>query len=464
MRYSFFFILTFFLAFPGFSQTDVPTINEPILTIPYGFEPGALCLTFSPDGKLLAGFGDGAIRIIRSPDVSYNDEIVLIDPEAAITAIHLSPDNQIIITGNAKGQLKLWDFETNEFLQQLGEHDSPIREVAWSPDGSFIISGSDNGVALLWDANSRTLLERFPLSSQEIIGVGFSSDSSRFFAASSDGVLRLYDSNDPSNLIQDLQTNIPIYTACLSPNADRIAACGEEKILLWEKETNEWNDIIIREYQTPGAACEFSSDGKSLYVAMEKAFVYFDIETRERHVYYLPEDNDTCPITDMAVSDRFLADNSEMVYALAYRCGKSRPVEIRTTKEKQLVSTLRNPSFYGQQHICDLSEDGSQLLLAMGRCKDRKNPNYYSSILIRDPNTGEIVQEFKEHGEWGTGSFLPGSKQFISGSNLGLRLWDISKTDPVFSYPDYTKKSGTLLFLHRETGWRPLVIQTHAMS
>ncbi len=423
-----------FLVFPVCPQTDVQIIDEPILTIPPGFEPGALCLAFSSDGRLLAGFGDGSVRMIRT---SRHSEIVLVDAEAAITVITISPDNRAVLTVNANGALKLWDFETKEFMEQLDGHESIIQVAAWSPDGSYILSGSADGKASLWDAESGERLDRFSVSTQKIASVDFSLDSERFLIASSDGVLAIYDSDAPADPIYFIQTNESITDADLSPAGQRVVTY-DKNLILWDVVTGERSDVNIWKYNVQGVSCEFSQDGKKLYLATEKMFIDYEIETNKVRMYKSESSDFPNTIADLAITDQFPDTNQEKVFAIAY-CVRNwdDAVEIRGFESRKLLAYLRSPNFYNQQHICDISSDGSQLLSAIGR-SGYKNSDV-GTIALWNLENSELLQVFDEHGEWGNAQFLPGEKQLISGSDLGLRLWETSITEPVFSYPQFSK-------------------------
>ncbi len=74
----------------------------------------ARALLFAPDGRtLIAGYGDGAIRLWDPEEGRLLRELVEYDRDDAVTsALLLSPDGQTLIAGDHKGRLRFWNTAT----------------------------------------------------------------------------------------------------------------------------------------------------------------------------------------------------------------------------------------------------------------------------------------------------------------------------------------------------------------
>ena len=131
---------------------DVSTGRE-LMSIP----GGASDLTFSPDGKIVAGTHSGAVRLWNTETGKIID-IPLSDPDndpdgrnrPLIRTLEFSPDGKRIAGGTMGGDVQMWDTETGAALTSFfGEepptgnrYRDPIMSLAFSTDGSLLAVGS----------------------------------------------------------------------------------------------------------------------------------------------------------------------------------------------------------------------------------------------------------------------------------------------------------------------------------
>jgi WD40 repeat protein len=129
-------------------------------------------LTFSPDGRMLAGvstwgnyydpIGHSAIRFWEVASGKQRLQFKNID--GAIGAIAFSPDGRLLALGGGvpagsnpgddthpEAILGLWDVATGKELRQLPGHRGRVSHVAFSADGRRLASASADGTVLIWD-------------------------------------------------------------------------------------------------------------------------------------------------------------------------------------------------------------------------------------------------------------------------------------------------------------------------
>ncbi|MFS8779309.1 hypothetical protein [Synechococcus sp. W55.1] len=70
---------------------------------------------------------------------------------AAITALAISPDGNLLAAGGDDGIIRLWDPHAGELLQTLAGHKGSIEALAISPDGTFLVSGGADKTVRVWD-------------------------------------------------------------------------------------------------------------------------------------------------------------------------------------------------------------------------------------------------------------------------------------------------------------------------
>ncbi len=107
-----------------------------------------LSLAFSPDDKLLVtGGADGEIRLWQVVDGKqilsfrgHNDWV---------SSVAFSPNGKIIASCSHFGSVKLWDSKTGECLKILRGHTNKTREISFSFDGNILASCSDDQTIVL---------------------------------------------------------------------------------------------------------------------------------------------------------------------------------------------------------------------------------------------------------------------------------------------------------------------------
>lgn len=147
----------------GDSDTSVklwdPATGKELLT---PRSQGAWSLAFSPDGKRLASATDPG-SFVTVWNVNTGEEQLRLKPSAmfddCFSCVTFRPDGQLLATGGfspAKdcGLITLWDSVTAKRTRTLLAHKSGICSLAFSPDGRQLASSSENGIIKLWDVSS----------------------------------------------------------------------------------------------------------------------------------------------------------------------------------------------------------------------------------------------------------------------------------------------------------------------
>src|SRR5262249_35936621 len=70
-----------------------------------------------------------------------------------VTAVALSPDGRLVLTGTADGSVYLWDAESSERLKGPLSHPWPLHSVAFDNSGKRFMTVSE-AVCRVWDAGS----------------------------------------------------------------------------------------------------------------------------------------------------------------------------------------------------------------------------------------------------------------------------------------------------------------------
>ena len=120
------------------------------------------CLTFSPDGRILAcgsteltNRPNPALAAIRLWDVARSKELFQIRAHSlAITSLSFSPDGATLASTGTDRTVRFWDVTTgHDALPDYG-HRSAVRALVVSPDDRTVFTGGDDGTVRQWNLAS----------------------------------------------------------------------------------------------------------------------------------------------------------------------------------------------------------------------------------------------------------------------------------------------------------------------
>ena len=136
-------------------------------------------LAFTPDGStLLSGGGDTGFTgtFDLTDPTGANDRVTWRDSQgqpyapiklwevtsgkkigswigdSSVDCISLSPDGNVLASGNPDGSIQLWDLATGKALRALTGLSAPVKSIAWSPDGKSFAADGGDGCIRVWDA------------------------------------------------------------------------------------------------------------------------------------------------------------------------------------------------------------------------------------------------------------------------------------------------------------------------
>jgi WD40 repeat protein/tRNA A-37 threonylcarbamoyl transferase component Bud32 len=236
-------------------------------------------VTFSPDGRLLAGAGVGGL--IKVWGLPRGAELGSLEASLRSPAVlTFSADSRLLATAGPDGAVTLWQAPRGKELGRLPGHVNPSA-LTFSPSAPLLaVSGAEGKV---WDVRARRERFSFPGAG----ATAFSPDGKRLAAPLHDGTLGLWDVTTGVKLL-----SVPAHVgkvgaraSAFSPDGRLLASLGANEkgkgeLRLWEAPLPVSYPFTVRAAGVANPA--FSPDGKLLAGGDQREVLVWNSRTGER--------------------------------------------------------------------------------------------------------------------------------------------------------------------------------------
>ena len=150
-----------------------------------------LSAAFSPDGEWFAtGDANGEIYLWQ---VEGKPLVLCQGHSAAVWSVAVTPDGKTLVSGSDDGTVKTWDVRTGKCLQTLQGHSHFVRAVAVTPDGKTLVSGSNDRTLKLWNLETGNCQTTLYGHGSIIWSVAVTPDGQTIASGSADQTVKLWD-------------------------------------------------------------------------------------------------------------------------------------------------------------------------------------------------------------------------------------------------------------------------------
>jgi WD40 repeat protein len=255
-------------------------------------------IAISPDGNILASGNDDK-SIIFWDLKTFQAIANLWGHSQAVKSVAFSPDGKLLATGSDDKSIKIWDVNTCQEILTLVGHSRAVKSVAFSPDGKLLGSGSWDKTVKIWDVYSFEEICTLTGHKLQVSAVAFSPQEPLLASASFDRTIRLWNckANESQNQLKNRphQTLIgharAVLTVAFSPDGQILATGSDDNtIKLWEVNTGKLIHTLSS-HSWSVVTLAFSADGETLIsgswdktIKLSKVNTTAEIATLSGHV------------------------------------------------------------------------------------------------------------------------------------------------------------------------------------
>ncbi|CUW39628.1 putative Wd40 repeat, subgroup [Magnetospirillum sp. XM-1] len=166
-------------------------------------DSGATHARFLPGGTTLVTAGaDGHLRIW---DLSTGQKVADLDGGAAITALAVNADGNMVAAGTRRGKIHIWRPDGGDVASFSGDS-TKITSIAFSPKVAGLLIGDDDGAIRFWPYLRGGDTRELGKHDKAVTQVIASRVGEMALSASEDGTTRLWNLNSGSTLLRLIST------------------------------------------------------------------------------------------------------------------------------------------------------------------------------------------------------------------------------------------------------------------
>ncbi len=381
---------------------------------------GILSLAFSPDAELVVtGNADGEIRLWQI--ATAQQFFTLKGHTAWVLSVAFSPNGSTLASGSSDYTVKLWDVSAGQCLRTLQGHTNKVLSVAFSPDGNMLTSGGADQTVKLWDVSTGQCLRTLQGHTNKVLSVAFSPNAPTLVSGSKDSSIRLWDVSSGQCLKLLQGHTAAVSSVAFHPQGTMLASGSEDRtVRLWDVSTGQCLKTL-QGHTSRVRSVAFSPD---------------------EHTFASGGDDQTVRLWDIS-SDQcvgILRGHTNSVSSVAYSTLQAGLRPTRTLGANSPDSYILASGSEDQTVRCWDVTTGQRLRTLQGHCNAvwsvAFNPDSHSlvsgsedqTVRLWDVSTSQCLKTLQGHtGRIRSVTFHPQGTMLASGSeDQTVRLWDVS--------------------------------------
>jgi WD40 repeat protein len=116
-------------------------------------------VTGSSDGLVEIWDPTSSYRELNTVDYPFQKDNAMGHNDTAIMCLSISTDEEILVSGDALGRVKLWKTVSGKCLRQFQAHDGAVTALSLSRDASKLLTGSSSGICREFGVLNQTVLK-----------------------------------------------------------------------------------------------------------------------------------------------------------------------------------------------------------------------------------------------------------------------------------------------------------------
>lgn len=205
------------------------------------------CVAISPDSQIVASGDEGNRLYLWYPGTGKAPDMLgnwISGHSGWVQAIAFSPDGRFLVSGSCDRSIKIWDLGTGKLLRSLGDwfstHNGWVNAIAINPQGNILASGSADETIKIWNLATGKQIAHLTGHGAWVESIAIGSDGRFLASGSGDRSVKLWHLSTHKE-IATLTGHRDIVRSVAFSGDGQILASGSNDctIKLWQVNTKE---------------------------------------------------------------------------------------------------------------------------------------------------------------------------------------------------------------------------------
>ncbi|MBI4676935.1 MAG: hypothetical protein HY748_05075 [Elusimicrobia bacterium] len=205
-----------------------------------------------------------------------------------VLCVACSPDGGRVVSGDAGGEMRLWEAATGRQIGSWRAHDGPVTAAVFAPDGKRIYSGGDDGTIIVWGAEGKHIQD-WSAHSAAVVALAFSADGRLLASGGRDAQRKIWNVAQGGLAAQwKKREEASVLTAAFSADGKSVLFGSDDGTLrvcgLSKKETESAPPCDVLKFEGCGRTLPFPDGGRVVSACANGDIVRWDLGTGKDRV------------------------------------------------------------------------------------------------------------------------------------------------------------------------------------
>ncbi|NJR26414.1 MAG: hypothetical protein HC786_32100 [Richelia sp. CSU_2_1] len=328
---------------------------------------------------------------------------------ALVFVVALSPDGEILATGDSRGEVRLWQARNHQPIATLKGHTNWIFALSWSPDGQTLASSSIDRTVRLWDISNGRCLNTCQGHDDSIWTIAWHPAKPIIASAGADRTIRLWDTLSGQCLATLNGHQNWIWSLAWSPDGQVLASGSDDgTIRFWEAHRGEYLSTIEHQGERIRSIA-WNPDGKTMAIGGISPNVKIWDVTSKQCQHILKGHQNWVRTLAWSPDGQILASGSD-----------DRTIRLWDANSGDCLKTLQGHS---SPVWCVVWDAGGRKLVS---------GSFDRTVRFWDTDSGHSLSVLRGHTQsiWSL-AWSPDGQTLASSDDRAIRLWNLDRAQPV---------------------------------